>query len=66
MPREQIIQNQMVEGILDWTLLINTSVLAVLRQVYNSSQKYSDNYVDKVAYLDLVYSSISFDKIKGF
>jgi hypothetical protein len=56
----------MIEGILDWTLLVNTSVLAVVRQTYNNCSKHCDSYVDKVEYLDLLYSNTNFDKIKGF
>ena len=55
----------MVEGNLDVTLLLNTSILTLLRQVYNNSPKYFTHYVDKLQYLDGVYGSLQFNKIKN-
>ena len=50
---------------MDWTLLISASVLSVLRQTYNSCPKYCDYYVNKLEYLDALYSNPNFEKIKG-
>lgn len=65
LPREQIIQNEMVEGNLECTLLLNTSILLLLRQVFNNCPKYCGHYVDKLEYLDGVYESQGFEKVRN-
>lgn len=45
---------------MDLTLLLNTSILLLLRQVYNNSPKYCDHYVDKLEYLDGIYENSGF------
>lgn len=55
----------MVEGDLEWTLLVSSSVLTVLRQTFNSCPRYSESYVNKLEYLDSIYSNSNFEKIKG-